>query len=94
MKDKLLKIINNYGVLNQVRKFNEECYELTEAIFDYEYTESSDKNGKLKEHIAEEIADCLNMLSQFADYYGIEEEKIYMIAEEKVDRQLERMKEE
>ena len=32
MNDKLIKIINNYGVVNQLKKFNEECFELEEAI--------------------------------------------------------------
>lgn len=90
MKDKLLKIINNYGLLNQTRQFNEECYELIEAIFDYEYTEIS--NEKWREHIAEEIADCYVMLEQFRNYYGIKAKDITEIMERKIDRQLERMK--
>ena len=28
MKDKLLKIINHYGINSQLKKFNEESYEL------------------------------------------------------------------
>jgi NTP pyrophosphatase (non-canonical NTP hydrolase) len=92
MENKLKKIINNYGTLNQVRKFNEECYELTEAIFDYEYTEDSDKNGKLKEHIAEELADVMVLLEQFKLYYGLTSEEITKIFWSKVDRQLERMR--
>lgn len=91
MEDKLLKIINNYGVLNQVRQFNEECYELTEAIFDYEYTGIAN-NEKLIEHIAEEIADVMVMLSQFKEYYHIDGNKILKIMNEKIDRQLERMR--
>ena len=90
MKDKFLKIINNYGVLNQVRQFNEECYELTEAIFDYEYTETP--NEKLKEHITEEIADVVVMLHQFAEYYKINPLDISRVVAQKVDRQLDRMR--
>ena len=90
MENKLKKIINNYGVLNQVRKFNEECYELTEAIFDYEYAETP--NEKLKEHIAEEIADVMVLLEQFKLYYGLTSEEITKTFWSKVDRQLERMR--
>ena len=90
MENKLLKIINNYGVLNQVRQFNEECYELTEAIFDYEYTETP--NEKLKEHIVEELADVMVMLSQFKEYYHIDGNDILKVMNEKIDRQLERMR--
>ena len=32
MKDDLLKIISTYGVLPQLKQFNEEAYELIEAI--------------------------------------------------------------
>lgn len=36
MKDKLLKIINTYGVLTQLKYFQSEVFEFNEAIFDYE----------------------------------------------------------
>lgn len=36
MNEKLLKNINHYGVDTELRKLNEECYELIEAIIDYE----------------------------------------------------------
>lgn len=91
MEDKLKKIINNYGTLNQVRKFNEECYELTEAIFDYEYTGVAN-NEKLIEHIAEEIGDVLNLVEQFMYYYNIDVQDVIEIKHKKIDRQLERMR--
>lgn len=91
MEDKLKKIINNYGPINQARKFNEECYELTEAIFDYEYTGVAN-NQKLIEHIGEEIADVMVLLEQIKLYYGISSEEITKTFWSKVDRQLERMR--
>ena len=48
---KEIEIINHYGLKNQIRKFNEESYELIEALFENN-----------KEHIAEEIADCLLLI--------------------------------
>ena len=99
MEDKLKKIINNYGVLNQVRKFNEECYELTEAIIRYEEAklnhfenyDAKDKKLGLK-NIAEELADVMVLLEQFKLYYGLTSEEITKIFWSKVDRQLERMR--
>lgn len=89
MEDKLIKIINNYGVANQVKKFNEECFELEEAIIQYENTDTINKK-----HIAEEIADVMVMLEQFKNYYGISSEEITRIFWSKVYRQLDRIEKE
>lgn len=88
MEEKLLKIINHYGLKNQLRKFNEESYELIEAMLDYKVPFSS------KEHITEELADCMVLLEQFKLYYGITSEEITKIFWSKVDRQLGRIEKE
>ena len=72
MEEKLLKIINHYGVLPQLKYFQSEVFELNEAIIKYEdyYYENYDEGiGKIewvkwREHIAEEIADVEVMLLQ------------------------------
>lgn len=89
MKDKLLKIINHYGVNHQLRKFQEEVFELNEAIINYEST-----HHIKKDHIIEELADCCVMLFQFVEYYKIDYDDINKIAEQKVNRQLKRMENE
>ncbi len=97
MEKDLLNIINNYGVLNQLKHFQSEVYELTEAIFDYEYT---DKYGieelytHLKEHIEEEIADNLNFINQFIEYYELNRDNIEITMNKKIKRQLGRMEDE
>ena len=48
MKEDLLKIISNYGTINQLKKLNEECYELIEAIFYYEWVCRSIKIKNVK----------------------------------------------
>lgn len=85
MKDNLLTIIKHYGVNNQQRKFNEEVFELQEAITTYELKKDS------KEHIAEEIADCENMLEEFRKYYEIPKSTINRIKLFKQDRQIKRI---
>lgn len=85
MKKDLLKIINNYGVIPQLKHFNSEVFELIEAIIKHEAL------GCEYKHITEEIADCLVMLNQFVEYYEIQESDIYMIMEQKIDRQLDRI---
>lgn len=96
-KEKYLKIISNYGVRPQLKYFQSEVYELTEAIIDYDYVELY-KGSKAeiagKEHIAEEIADCLVMIRQFKEYYGISDNDIKNIMDYKVDRQIERIRNE
>lgn len=98
MKEQLLQIINRYGVIPQLKHFNSEVFELDEAIINAENNRligiSREPSKLAIEHITEEIADCLVMLNQFVGYYEIQESDIYMIMEQKIDRQLERMKEE
>ena len=97
MKDDLLKIISFYGVLPQLKHFNSEVFELNEAIINAENNRLigiSRKPSELAiEHIAEEIADCCVMLKQFQYYYGIEDKDINDIMISKIDRQLNRIKE-
>ena len=80
MKNDLLKIINTYGVLPQLKYFYSEVYELSEAIINAEDNRLigiSRKPSELAiEHIAEEIADVTVMLKQLQYYYGIEDKDI------------------
>ena len=99
MKEDLLKIIKHYGINAQQRQLAEEVFELQEAI-----TKAQDVYDKtvlfqeytsnLKTNIAEEIADVMVMLNQFKAYYGIPNETILVFMRGKVDRQLERIKNE
>lgn len=107
MKENLLKIINHYGVLPQLKHFNSEVFELNEAIFRYEdtyyepytdysvepesYVSDEEQKKDLKQHIAEEIADCYVMLEQFRHYYNISDEAIKHSMEIKINRQFENM---
>ena len=100
MKEDILKIIQNYGISNQLRKFTEECFELEEAIITHELKKSVEYEIPLteiigtKEHIAEEIADVMVMLEQFKNYYDISSEEITRIFWSKVYRQLDRIEKE
>lgn len=97
MKEKLLKIIEHYGVRPQLKYFQSEVFELNEAIIDYQYVEvykGSPAEVEHKHHIAEEIADVMVMLNQFKEHYEITDEQIEDIMNYKIDRQLERIKNE
>ena len=98
MEDKLLKIINHYGVMPQLKYFQSEVFELNEAIINRElhwnYDTGIPNIKPFDEHIAEEIADVMVMLEQFKLYYGITSEEITKIFWSKVDRQIERIKNE
>lgn len=99
MEEKLLKIINHYGINNQLKKLNEEAFEVIEAIRDYEEQKQACENigcneihvDKCREHIAEEIADICVMLLQFKEYYHIDGNDILRIMEQKINRQLNRI---
>lgn len=94
MKESLLKIINHYGVNAQQRQLAEEVFELQEAITAYENDYEGLNMGNDTNHIAEEIADVAVLLNQFIDYYDLDSEKIQEIANYKIRRQLERIKNE
>lgn len=93
MKDNLLKIINNYGVRNQLKYIHSEYFELDEAIMNYEHSRSF-KDRFLVENIAEEIADIMVMLKQFQYKFNISDEEILNIMNSKIDRQLKRIEDE
>ena len=90
----MLKIINHFGLKNQLKKFNEECYELIEAIRDYDNALDSEyckDFNKLKKHIVEEIADVQVLLNQFKTLWGIYDDEIVDVMEYKINRTLERI---
>ena len=95
MKEELLKIIEHFGVRKQLKKFNEECYELEEAILDYQteiaYFDEDAVTLSIKRHIAEEIADCLVLINQFIEYYKIDNNDVAKIMQEKTNRTLDRI---
>lgn len=98
MKEDLLKIIEHYGVLKQLKYFQSEVFELNEAIINAENNRYIGISRKPCEtsvnHIAEEIADVLVMLGQFINYYNISKENIEEIMKAKIERQLERIENE
>lgn len=102
MKQDLLKIINYYSLMKQLKYIHSEYFELDESILN-EREISFNSEGdigdlltldKAKEHIAEEIADVMVMLKQFQYYYKIDDEQIEEIMKYKIDRQLIRIKNE
>ena len=94
MKDDLLKIIKHYGVNAQQRKLAEEVFELQEAITGYENDYEGLNMGNDTNHIAEEIADVMVLLLQFSEYYDLDIYDISKIMDNKIKRQLERIKNE
>lgn len=100
MKEKLLKIINNYGVIPQLKYLQSEVFEFNEAVIQKEYPAIA-KDKKLREleeyeknHIQEEFADLMVMLEQFKAYYNLSNEDIMKTMEYKIERQLKRIEEE
>lgn len=100
MENKLLEIINHYGIDKQLKYIHSEYFELDEAIIDAEkfkpksFTQLNINLQEYTNHIAEELADVMVMLKQFQYYYGISDEEIEKIMNKKIDRQLERIKDE
>ena len=98
MKDKLLEIINYYGIMEQLKYIHSEYFELDEAImnyqnsgWDFDYEDTQELERKYATHIAEEIADIMVMLRQIQYYYEIEDKEVKDKMEYKINRQLERI---
>ena len=87
MYQDLEKIIGHYGINNQLKKFNEETYELVEAILTF----GKENNYKSLNHVIEEIGDVYVVLKQLQIYYGILESEIEDIMKFKIERQLQRI---
>ena len=87
MKEKVLKIINNYGAMNQLKYMQTEMFEFVEAVINY----NNLSNEKNKEHIEEEYADLMVMLEQFHAYYNLDDMHISEVMHQKIDRQLKRI---
>lgn len=96
MKDKEKQIIEHYGVIPQLKYMQTEMFEFIEAVIEREIhwnfdTEIQDIKP-LDKHIEEEYADLTMMLEQIKVYYNLNEESIQKIKEQKIERQLERIK--
>ena len=87
MKEKVLRIINNYGAMNQLKYMQTEMFEFVEAVINY----NNLSNEKNKEHIEEEYADLMVMLEQFHAYYNLDDMHISEVMHQKIDRQLKRI---
>ena len=96
MKEKEKQIIEHYGVISQLKYMQTEMFEFIEAVIEREIhwnfdTEIQDIKP-LDKHIEEEYADLTMMLEQIKVYYNLNEESIQKIKEQKIERQLERIK--
>ena len=84
---KLIEIADHYGIDNQLHQLAEECSELA-----VEASHSARKGVTVK--IIEEMADVLLMIEQVVYLANIAIEDIDECIKFKIDRQLERIKEE
>lgn len=97
MNEKLLKNINHYGVDIELRKLNEEVFELQETIIVNEFIKRKFPKyheifkRQIKEHITEELADVQVLLNQFKLYYEIPDEEVKEVMIKKIERQMERI---
>lgn len=100
MKEDLLEIIEHYGISHQLRKFNEEAYELIEAVRDFqeEYAivgyDIEKVNKYFLDNILEEFADVCVVLEQLKAYYDLDNKKIIETMKYKIERQKKRIEDE
>lgn len=84
-KEQLQQIINHYGHESQKAMLFEEMAELQKEV-------CKELRGKGDiQHIAEELADVYIMLQQIQLIYGITDEQIEQVVQDKVERTLDRI---
>ena len=88
MKQDLLEIIDYYGVSKQLKKLNEEVFELEEAVL----LELGDEQSLY--NITKRIANIYVLLSQFEEYYEIDQEQLIELQSSKIRQNLSRIKNE
>lgn len=87
MKDKLRRIINHYGLINQKLKLLEEVGELLEAESELYYSSNLSNNyERLINHILEEYSDVQTVLEQHRLYWELALEDIKEVMIYKVNR--------
>lgn len=97
-----LDIINHFGLRAQMKKLNEEVYELLEAIDNFEDASMEFDNKEpyyttselaiFREHVVEEMGDVLILLTQFIARYNIVKPELDIWMDAKLDRTQERIK--
>lgn len=101
-EQKIQYIADHYGYETQSRQLIEEMAELTVAINKMwrrqwrrnEYNTTSKELAEAHYNILEEIADTLIMILQIKYLIGVREGELSEIIEQKLDRQIERIKNE
>lgn len=83
MKDKAVAIFNHFGLKEQTRKLNEECYELCEVLLQLEQYKYKD--------LVSEIADIQVLLNEIKLFFGVKEQDVIKEMEFKIDRTLKRI---
>lgn len=91
MIERANKVISKFGLKNQIKKFNEESYELQEALIKANTLSLISDIDDLKEDITSEIADVLFLLIQFIEYFDIKDFDILNNLVFKSERTLYRM---
>ena len=85
-------IIEHYGVQHQLGIYMEECAELIQAISKFNRAYDKPVDESLRKHIIEEIADVCVCIDQLQFILYIKDSEIEKVANDKVARQLRRIK--
>jgi NTP pyrophosphatase (non-canonical NTP hydrolase) len=94
MENKLKTIADFYTLETQSRQLNEELAELIQANSKYLRYSNSDMEWKYLQNICEEVSDVQIMIEQMLYLLDIDKQAIEEIKMKKIDRQLERIKNE
>jgi len=91
--DVIRTIVGYYGADAQSMQTCEECAELIQAVSKLSRSDTNTKFVERIKNLTEEIADVRIMMSQLMQLYGIPEPEVSERIDEKLKRQLERIRE-
>lgn len=92
--DAIPYILGFYGEEKQLIQTAEECSELAQAAIKHRHSlisNDAESKSKSRQHLAEEIADVIIMIEQITYAEGFEDD-VRRIIDEKISRQLDRIK--
>lgn len=89
IKRKQIKIYDNYGLMHQLDKLEEEALELALALKRYI---GMPKEVRYSNQVTEEMADVLNLIEQILFANECVNRDVQALKEKKIDREIERIK--
>ena len=93
MRERANETMKYFGIENQIKKFNEESFELIEVLVKLNHIKSVEEHEELRKELVGELADVMFLMLQFIDYFRIKDMDLIETLVHKSIRTIDRIKE-